>query len=167
MVSAAHHAKSHAIPCLGICLGMQTMVIAHARHSLGLTHADSTEFDRDTVDPVVHLLDDQVNVKHKGGTMRLGSYTSQVKQGTRLAQAYGDATIQERHRHRYEVNNAYVGAFEHSGLKVNCMTDDYLVEGVEWEGHPFGVGVQYHPELRSKPLDPHPLFKAFIGSAVA
>lgn len=163
MIAAAHYAYQHKIPYLGICLGMQVMVIAQARHALGLREANSTEFVPNTPYPVVHLLEDQAHIANKGGTMRLGAYTSQVKEGSKMAEAYGKTTISERHRHRYEVNHNYLQRLEESGMMVACTTNDYLVEGVEWKDHPFGIGVQYHPEFQSKPLKPHPLFKAFIG----
>ena len=166
MVRAAEYAKQHKIPYFGICLGLHVMLIGHARHALGLTDADSSEFNADTKHPVITLLDSQKNVTKKGGTMRLGIYDSVVKDNSLFAKLYGNNTIQERHRHRYEVNNDYLVRLEQSGVKVNAITNDILVEGMALDNHPFYLGVQYHPELQSSPMKPHPLFKGFIKAAI-
>ncbi len=164
-IAAAHYAYTHKIPFFGICLGMQIMTIAHAQHILRLKEATSEEFDPDTPHPVIHLLPSQEDVHKKGGTMRLGAYTSQIRPGTLLEKIYGTPTVSERHRHRYEFNMAYAAQFEESGLHISCTTGKNLVEAVEWDSHPFAVGVQYHPEFTSKPTQPNPIFDAFIQAA--
>ncbi len=162
-VLTAKYARENKIPYLGICLGMQIMVIEYARHVLNLPAANSTEFDPDTVDPVVSLLADQVDVKAYGGTMRLGRSQTTLEKGTHVYQAYGNEIIWERHRHRYEFSNRYRDILTNAGLKITGLTPDGgLVEATEWPDHPWSVGVQFHPEFTSRPIDPHPLFTAFI-----
>ena len=163
-------------PLLGICLGMQTAVIEFARHVCGLGGANSTEFDLDTPHPVVALITqwtdksgkvEQRNEKSDlGGTLRLGSQTVPVKAGTLAHQIYGD-TVCERHRHRYEVNNAYVPQFEDNGMVISARTPtENLPEMMELPNHPFFFGVQFHPEFTSTPRDGHPLFEAFVRAAI-
>ncbi|MEX2444641.1 MAG: CTP synthase [Alkalispirochaeta sp.] len=166
MVRAATYARTQGIPYLGICLGMQVMVIEFARLVLGLEEADSTEFNPDGPHPVVSLLEEQVDVKNYGGTMRLGAGRSRLLPDTRIRAVYGREIVEERHRHRYEVSNVYRQQLNEAGLMTGGVTEDYsLVESLEWPHHPFGVGVQFHPEFKSKPVDAHPLFREFVGAA--
>lgn len=168
MIRAANYARSNAIPYLGICLGMQVMVIEYARSVLGFEDADSTEFDPESRHPVVSLLEEQVNIKAYGGTMRLGANDSRLVEGSVIRSLYGTEMIRERHRHRYEVSNRYREQLHDAGLLVSGVTPDgSLVESVEWKGHPWGVGVQFHPEFQSKPVAAHPLFAGLVGAAIA
>ncbi|MGH9226621.1 MAG: CTP synthase [Acidimicrobiales bacterium] len=167
-IAAAGYAREHNVPCLGLCLGMQTMVIEFARNALGLAGANSSEFDSDTPHPVIDLMDDQREVVNYGGTMRLGVYPARLTPGSQVATAYGEPFVYERHRHRYEFNPRYRRRLEEAGLKaVGTSPDDRLVEFVELEGHPFWVGTQAHPEFKSRPDRPHPLFAAFMSAALA
>jgi len=166
-ILAAKFARERKVPCYGLCLGMQIIVIEYARNVLGLKTAHSTEFDQATVDPVIHLMDAQKAVATKGGTMRLGAYDCELTLGSHAAAAYGVSKISERHRHRYEYNPDYRKRLEQSGLRVggiNPLTG--LVEIVEVADHPWMVGVQYHPEFKSAPYKPHPLFAAFIKASL-
>jgi CTP synthase len=166
MVKASAWARTHKIPYFGICLGMQIMVIDWGRNVLGWEDADSTEFNQSTKHPVISLLDEQVDVKNYGGTMRLGKSASLVEPGTRLFASYQAETIFERHRHRYEFSNTYRTVMTGSGLRISALTPDRsLVEAVEWPDHPWGVGVQFHPEFKSKPIAASPLFRDFIAAA--
>ena len=168
MVRAARWAREHRLPYFGICLGMQIMVIEFARNVLGWTDAHSTEFDPDTKHPVVGLLEDQIDVVVYGGTMRLGASDSTLKPGSRIHDVYDSDTISERHRHRYEFSNAYRSDLEKAGLAItSTTTDGSLVESVEWADHPWAIGVQFHPEFKSRPVAAHPLFSGFIGSCLA
>ena len=143
------------------------MVIECARNVLGWADADSTEFAPESGHPVVSLLEDQVDVKSYGGTQRLGRSESVLKEGSLIRKAYGTTSVQERHRHRYEVSNAYRADLEKSGLHIAALTPDgSLVECVEWENHPWGLGVQFHPEFKSKPFAPAPLFRDFIRACL-
>jgi CTP synthase len=163
MIRAAEIARTGRIPYFGICLGLQIMVIEFARHVLGLSEANSTEFAPHGPDPVVSLLEEQENVKVMGASMRLGSSPSFLKEGTRIKGIYRVPVIHERHRHRYEVSNRYRAPLEQGGLVMSGTTDNgELVESVEWGDHPWGVGVQFHPEFKSKPTAPHPLFRSFV-----
>jgi len=167
MVAAARWARESGVPYLGLCLGMQIMAIDWARHVLGWADADSSEFDQETAHPVVSLLTDQVGIKNFGGTMRLGRNDTGFKEGSRPALAYGSTLVSERHRHRYEFSNAFREDFERSGLVIAGTTPDgELVECLEWPNHPWGVGVQYHPEFKSRPTAAHPLFRAFVAAAL-
>jgi CTP synthase len=173
-VGAASYARCRRIPTLGLCLGLQCMVIEVARGLAGLAGANSTEFDPLTPHPVIATMADQVDVvageRDMGGTMRLGSYPAELQPGSVVAQAYAATTVSERHRHRYEVNNAYRDQLERAGLLFSGTSPDQrLVEYVELprEQHPFYVGTQAHPELKSRPTRPHPLFRAFVRAAVA
>ena len=163
MVQAAQFARESRIPCLGICLGLQIMVIEYSRNVLGIANADSSEFRPEGDNSVVSLLEEQVDVTAYGGTMRLGLSESVVKEGTNISKAYGCTSLYERHRHRYEVSNAYREKLAEAGLIISGTTSDKsLVESVEWPEHPWSVGVQFHPEFCSSPLKPGPLFKDFI-----
>ena len=166
-IKAVQYAREYNIPFFGICLGMQMAVIEFARNVLGLSHACSTEVDDNTPNPVISLMEEQKNITDMGGTMRLGSWDCKLTKGSNVYNAYGMDLIAERHRHRYEYNNAYRKQLEEAGLKttgVNPQTD--LVEIIEIENHPWFVGVQYHPEYKSTVANPHPLFLAFIKAAV-
>jgi CTP synthase len=166
-VRAARYGREHRIPTLGLCMGMQCMVIELARTALGSEDANSTEFDAFTPHPVIDLLPEQREVEAKGGTMRLGSYPCVLEEGSVAHRAYGQPIVLERHRHRFEFNNAYRGKLLEVGLVPSGIFEERdLVEIVEAPAHPFFVGVQFHPEYRSKPLEPHPLFREFIRAAL-
>jgi CTP synthase len=166
-VDASQFAREHQVPYLGICLGLQCAVIDVARNLSGLEGANSSEFDPDTPYPVIDLLPDQRGVSDMGGTMRLGLYPARLLKGSRAERAYGDGLVFERHRHRYEVNNRFRRRLEDAGLVLSGTSPDgRLVEIVELPDHPFFVAGQFHPELRSRPTRPHPLFRDFIGAAV-
>jgi len=165
MVKAAWWARINKIPYLGICLGMHIMIIDWGRNVLNWADADSTEFNPDSKHPVVSLLEEQVNVQNYGGTMRLGAYETINENGTNILAAYGEKRISERHRHRYEFSNQYRKEMTETGLKLAAFNlDGTLVESVEWPDHPWGVGVQFHPEFKSKPTAASPLFRDFIAA---
>ena len=146
---------------------MQCAVIEYGRNVLGLTTANTTEIDEDTVDPVINMMEDQKTVTNKGGTMRLGSYPCEIKKGTKAYAAYGKSRINERHRHRYEFNSAYLKQYEESGMIASGVNpDSNLVEIIELKNHPFFVGGQFHPELKSTVANPHPLFVKFVAAAM-
>jgi len=166
-IRAAGHARDNKIPYLGICLGMQVALIGFARDACGLADANSTEFDNDAPHPVVDLMEEQKRLVDMGGTMRLGSYPCRLKSGTLASRIYGGEMVYERHRHRYEVNNAYVARLQERGLVISGYHEEtQLVEMIELADHPWYVGCQFHPEFQSRPLRPHPLFKAFVGAAL-
>jgi CTP synthase len=166
MIQAARYARERNVPFLGICLGMQCAVIEFARDVASLPGADSSEFEAGTPHPVIDLLADQQGVDQKGGTMRLGAYACTLEPGSRSREEYGASVVAERHRHRYEFNNDYRETLEKAGLSVTGIyREKSLVEIVELKDHPWFVGVQFHPELRSRPSDPHPLFRGFIRAA--
>jgi CTP synthase len=166
LISAIQFARENRIPCLGLCYGLHMAVIEFARNVLNIKEAQTTEIDDDTPHPVIHIMPDQEKkllVRDYGASMRLGSWEARVKKGTKTYEAYGQETISERHRHRYEVNNKYKDALEKSGFIVSATSPDgHLVEIMELKDHPFLVGSQFHPELKSRPFSPHPLFTAFI-----
>jgi CTP synthase len=167
-IAAAGYAREHEIPCLGLCLGMQTMVIEFARNACGLAGANSSEFDPESPHPVIDLMDEQREVVDYGGTMRLGLYAARLDPKSKVGQAYGEPLVYERHRHRYEFNPRYRRRLDECGLKpVGASPDDRLVEFVELDGHPFWVGTQAHPEFKSRPDRPHPLFVAFVAAALS
>ncbi len=167
MLIAARYAREKGIPTLGICLGMQIMVIEYARNVLNLTDADSTEFSPTSPNPVISLLEEQVDVKLYGGTMRLGRSETILKEKTNIYRCYGRNVIYERHRHRYEVSNSYRQQLDEAGLVLSGLSPEgALVESVEWTNHPWGVGVQFHPEFTSTPIHPHPLFAGFIRAGL-
>lgn len=165
-IQAIRFVRENKIPFFGICLGMQCAVVEFARHVLKLD-ASSTELDARTKHPVIDMMEEQKKIKMKGGTMRLGAYDCRLKKGSKTHAAYGETLIQERHRHRYEFNNKYLEQMEAAGMKaVGVNPDSGLVEVVELKDHPWFIGVQYHPELRSTVLNPHPLFVKFVGAAL-
>ena len=165
-IRAVAHARTNHIPFLGLCLGLQTAVIEYARNVLRLPEANSSEFDPMTSDPVIDLMERQQGISDKGGTMRLGVYPAKLSNGSLVRQLYGEELIYERHRHRYEVNNRYRRELEEAGMVLSGISpDEQLVEFIELESHPYFVGTQAHPELKSRPLDPHPLFTGFIAAA--
>ncbi len=165
-IKAIKHAREKGIPFFGICLGMQTAVIEFARTVLGYKDANSTENKPDTKDPVIHLMKEQKEIMNLGGTMRLGAFPCTLKKGTSSRDAYPVVNISERHRHRYEFNNNYRKEFEENGMIVSGESPDgMLVEIVEVEDHPWFVGVQFHPEFKSRPVKPHPLFRDFIKAS--
>jgi CTP synthase len=167
MTEAVRYARDAGLPFFGICLGLQVAVIEYARNVCGLTESDSTEFARDATNPVICLMDSQRQVTDMGGTMRLGAYPCRLRAGSRAQQAYGVSEISERHRHRYEVNNAYRDILAEQGLRFSGVSPDgNLVEMIELPEHPHFLACQFHPELKSRPMRPHPLFAAFIRAAV-
>jgi len=166
MVEGVRFLRENGIPFFGICLGLQCAIIDFARNVAGLKDSNSSEFDRETSDPVISLLDSQRQVTDMGGTMRLGAYPCQLAEGSQARAIYGVAEVSERHRHRYEVNNEYRERLSGLGLRFSGLSPDGgLVEIVELPEHPFFLAVQFHPELRSRPSRPHPLFAAFVAAA--
>ena len=163
-IEAARYARESGTPYLGLCLGMQIAVVEFARHAVGLTKANSTEFDPESPHPVIDIMAEQIGVE-KGGTMRLGRYPCKIVPETLAAGVYGEALVYERHRHRYEVNNGYRDALSHAGMVFSGTSPDgHLVEMAEVKDHPFFIGSQFHPEFKSRPLRPHPLFRGFVGA---
>ncbi|HEX3928566.1 MAG TPA: CTP synthase [Gemmatimonadales bacterium] len=170
MIEAVRWAREHKLPYFGICLGLQIGIIEFARDVCGMTTTSSTEFAPDCPDPVIALLASQRDVKDMGGTMRLGAYTAKLRPGSKAAEAYGTTEISERHRHRWEVNNAYRDVLAEHGMRLSGQSPDGgLVEMIELpdQMHPWFVGCQFHPELKSRPTHPHPLFVAFVAAARA
>lgn len=166
-IMTAKYCRENGIPYFGLCLGMQVLCVEFARHVLGLTDANTTEVDPATAHPVVSLLSEQKGTVDLGGTMRLGAFTCQLKPKTKAATAYGMTRISERHRHRYEFNNLYKDQCEEQGLILSGILEDgHLCEIAEVRDHPWMLGVQFHPEFKSKPTDPHPLFRDFIAAVV-
>ena len=166
-IEAARIAREERIPFLGVCLGMQMAVADFARHVAGMDGANSTEFDPETPFPVIDLLPEQKEVADMGGTMRLGADPVKLHDGTRAREIYGEAVIYERHRHRYEVNNFLRRRLENAGLVCSGTTpDERLVEIIEIPDHPFFVASQFHPEFKSRPERPAPLFRDFVGAAL-
>lgn len=168
MIRTARYARTSGTPYFGICLGLHVLTVEFARNVLGYTEATSTEFDSSTPHPVISLLEEQKKVTEMGGTMRLGAYTARLQQGSRIAQAYKTREISERHRHRYEFANQYMDEFAAHGMVFSAINpDNDLVEGMELADHPWYAGVQFHPEFKSKPTRPAPLFSAFIKACIA
>ncbi len=166
-VIAAHYARDHRTPYLGLCLGLQCAVIEFARDVIGTRDANSTEFDMFTEHPVIDFMPDQRELEDKGGTMRLGLYPARLTPGSRAAEAYGQEVIYERHRHRFEVNNRYRQTLEGAGMLLSGQSPDgRLVEIVELKDHPWFVASQFHPEFKSRPERPHPLFDGFVAAAL-
>ncbi len=167
-VRAAQYAREHRVPYLGLCLGLQAMVTEFARNVCGTEDANSTEVDPETLHPVISLLEEQEGVTNKGGTMRLGHYPCALKPDTLAANCLGEDLVQERHRHRWEFNNAYQSTLEEAGLTISGSSPDgKLAEIGEITGHPFMLGTQFHPELQSRPNRPHPLFRGLIGAVLS
>ena len=167
-IAAVHYARTRKIPFLGICLGMQLAVVEFARNVCGLDGASSSEIDDDSPHPVVDLMHDQQHVTNKGATMRLGAYPCVLEDGSRAAQAYGRRDISERHRHRWEINNRYRDRLREGGMRLSGVSPDgRLVEVIELPDHPHFIACQFHPEFRSRPLEPHPLFQSFVEAACA
>ena len=167
-IIAAKYAREHDIPYLGICLGMQTAVIEYARNVLGFKDANSGEFDENSNHKVIDLMPDQKGVVDKGGTMRLGAYPCKIRKGTIMSRAYGVAEIKERHRHRYEFNNEFRSQFEENGMSITGTSPNgLLVEAVEIPANKFYIGVQYHPEFKSRPNHAHPLFREFVKASLS
>ena len=166
-ILTVEYARTRGVPLFGICLGMQCMVIEFARNVLGYGNANSTEFDIDTEYPVISLMEEQSGVKNLGGTMRLGAQPAVVQKNTRVYNAYKNDLISERHRHRYEFTNKYREAMQEHGLVIAATSPDgTLVESIEYAEHPWGIGVQYHPEFKSRPVKAHPLFKDFVRNGL-
>ena len=167
-IAAARWARENRVPYLGLCLGLQVLIIELARHSLGNDEAGSSEFDPDIKHPVIDLMPDQKDVTDKGGTMRLGVYPCRLAAGTKAGEAYGVEEVNERHRHRYEINNAYRDLLSEAGLLFSGLSPDRrLVEIAELADHPYMLGTQFHPEFKSRPTKAHPLFSGLIAAAVA
>lgn len=165
---AARWARENKVPYLGLCLGMQVMCIELARSVLGTDEANSTEFDRNCEHPVISLMADQHELTDMGGTMRLGAYPARLLPGSKARAAYGTDSITERHRHRWEFNNAYREMLGEAGMVFSGLSPNgRLVEIAEMRDHPFMLGSQFHPEFKSRPNRPHPLFAAFMAAAVA
>jgi CTP synthase len=168
MVVAARYARECGKPYLGLCLGLQVMVIELARHAVGTEEPNSTEFDMSTSYPVIDLMPDQRGISDMGGTMRLGIYPCQLVRGTVAGEAYAVPLIQERHRHRYELNNQFRDLLNGAGMVFSGVSPDgRLVEIAEVQGHPWMVGCQFHPEFKSRPGQPHALFNGFVKAAMA
>jgi len=167
-IQAIRYARENGIPFLGLCLGLQCAVIEYARNELGIAAAHSSEFDPMTTDPVIDLMETQKDVSDKGGTMRLGLYPAKLGEGTLARKLYGEEVVYERHRHRWEVNNRYRTPLEDAGMTMSGTSpDDRLVEFIEISDHPYFIATQAHPELISKPDEPHPLFDGFVAAAKA
>ena len=167
-IAAAQYARENDLPCLGLCLGMQVMTIEFARHVLNMTGAHSSEFDPKTAFPVIDLMETQRDVTDMGGTMRLGAYIAQLQPGSRVAEIYDSEVVSERHRHRYEFNAKFRSRFDESDFVCSGTSPDgRLVEFIELKNHPFWIGTQAHPEFKSRPERPAPLFREFIGTALA
>ena len=167
MLMAVEWARENKLPFFGICLGLQVAIIEYSRNICKLTNADSMEFSDDTDQPVICLMDSQRNVTRKGGTMRLGSYPAILAKDSKVASIYCNSEIKERHRHRYEVNNDFRTYLEEAGLSMSGTSPNgELVEMIELKDHPWFVACQFHPELKSRPTRPHPLFASFIEAAL-
>jgi CTP synthase len=166
MVECIKAAREQQVPFFGICLGMQIAIIEFARNVCGIDDSNSSEFAPECANPVISLLESQQNVKDMGGTMRLGAYACRLKPGSKAAEIYGQPEISERHRHRYEVSNQYRDTFQNAGMRLSGLSPDgSLVEMIELPAHPYFVACQFHPELKSRPTRPHPLFSAFVAAA--
>ncbi len=166
-IAAAGFAREQEVPFLGLCLGLHCAVIEFARDVCGLAGANSSEFEPHSPHPVIDLMDEQRDVVDKGGSMRLGTYPAKLLPGSVVHAAYGEALVYERHRHRYELNNRYRAKLEEEGMVCSGLSpDDRLVEFIELPDHPFFVGTQAHPEFKSRPDRPHPLFAAFVRAAL-
>jgi CTP synthase len=166
-IVAAHYARHNRIPYLGLCLGLQCAVIDFSREALEAPDANSTEFAAFTSTPVIDLMPEQRDVSNMGGTMRLGEYPCKLVPGTRAHAAYGEEVVYERHRHRFEFNNEYRELLQEAGMVLSGLSpNERLVEIIELAGHPWFVASQFHPEFKSRPMRPHPLFRDFVGAAI-
>jgi CTP synthase len=166
-IAAIRFARENRTPFFGICLGMQMAVVEFARNVCGIEEAFSAEFREDAKNPVIHIMESQKSVKVKGGTMRLGAYPCHLGEKSLARRIYGQPDISERHRHRYEFNNAYRQSLKKAGLVISGVYPEAdLVEIVELSDHPWFLGCQFHPEFRSRPMDPHPLFESFVGACL-
>jgi CTP synthase len=167
MLEAIRWAREHKLPFFGICLGLQTAIIEFARNVCKIANTNSSEFEPECENPVIALMRSQEGIQEMGGTMRLGAYPCRLRPGSRVAQIYGSAEVSERHRHRYEVSNAYRDVLAEYGMRCSGLSPDgSLVEMIELPDHPWFVGCQFHPELKSRPMRPHPLFAGFVGAAL-
>ncbi len=167
MITSIKYAREHGVPFLGLCLGMQMAIVEYARHVAGLADAHSAELDPSTTHPVIHLMPEQDGIEDIGGTLRLGSYPCVLKEGTNSHDVYNSNLIEERHRHRYEVNNYYRDDLESAGMTLSGISPDgRIVEMIELKSHPWFIATQAHPEFKSRPNRPHPLFKGFVGAAL-
>jgi CTP synthase len=166
-INAARYAREHNVPFLGLCLGMQVATIEVARNVCGIKNANSTEFDKATIEPVISLLEEQRGVRKKGASMRLGTWPTKIVESTLAEKLYGDTEVTERHRHRYEFNMKYRDRMHAKGFAISGTSPDgTLAELIELRDHPYFIGCQYHPEFQSKPNKPHPLFKGFIQACL-
>ena len=166
-IAAIRYAREHRVPFFGICLGMQLAVVEFARHVAGLPEAQSSEFKPEGPQPVIHIMPEQKDINDKGGTMRLGLYPCKIHLNTKAREAYGEDLIYERHRHRYEFNNEYRDQLTEKGLMISGISpDERLVEIIELKDHPWFVAGQFHPEFKSRPTRPHPLFRDFVKAAL-
>ena len=167
MITAAKYCRENGLPYLGICLGMQVAVIEFARNVCGLSDANSREFDPDSGHKVIDFLPDQNDSTNKGGTLRLGAFPCRLKEGTMIKKIYGEELISERHRHRYEFNNDYRGLFSDKGMVLSGTSpDDHIIETMEYKDHAYFIGVQFHPEFKSRPNKAHPLFTGLVKAAI-
>jgi CTP synthase len=168
MVEAIRWAREHQVPFFGICLGLQVAIIEFARDVCRIPDTNSSEFAPECANPVIALMSTQQGIQEMGGTMRLGAYPCRLRPGSRVAQVYNATEVSERHRHRYEVSNAYRDVLAEYGMRCSGLSPDgSLVEMIELPDHPWFIGCQFHPELKSRPMRPHPLFAGFIGAALA
>jgi len=167
MLEAIRWAREHKLPFLGICLGLQAAIIEFARDVVKLPDTNSSEFAPECENPVIALMRSQEGIQEMGGTMRLGAYPCRLRPGSRVAQAYNATEVSERHRHRYEVSNPYRDVLAEYGMRCSGLSPDgSLVEMIELPDHPWFIGCQFHPELKSRPMRPHPLFAGFVGAAL-
>ncbi len=167
MIEAARYARTHKVPYLGLCLGLQVAIIEFVRDVVGYSDAHSAELDPNTTHPVIHIMPDQVGIENIGGTLRLGSYPCKLDPTSKAYELYGTEDITERHRHRYEVNNDYRDVLTENGMKLSGLSPDgRIVEMIEIPDHPFFIATQAHPELKSRPNRPHPLFRGFVEAAL-
>ncbi len=167
MLEAIRWAREHKLPFFGICLGLQTAIIEFARTVCKIPDTNSSEFAPECENPVIALMRSQEGIQEMGGTMRLGAYPCRLRPGSRVAQAYNATEVSERHRHRYEVSNAYRDVLAEYGMRCSGLSPDgSLVEMIELPDHPWFIGCQFHPELKSRPMRPHPLFAGFVGAAL-
>ena len=167
-IEAIRYARTHQVPFLGLCLGMQLAIVEFARNVIGYNDAHSVELDSQTTHPVIHIMPEQIGIENIGGTLRLGAYPCILDKDSKAYKLYGTEEIKERHRHRYEVNNDYRDALTEHGMMLSGLSPDgRIVEMIEIPEHPWFIATQAHPELKSRPNRPHPLFKGFVEAALA